>query len=246
MPISTGQLISPLAVADLPASIRQSGLRYAVNPGNLALLERCGIVLPPTLANAVLKRKVEFAAGRYCALQALRALGYDGQETLAIGQRRAPIWPDGFVGSISHGDGYALAVVALSQDWSGIGIDIECFLNHAAAQPLVPHLMSAAELAIGTVAGMSLERWLTLVFSSKESLFKALYPYVGRYFDFLDVEVSALQPGFGGLTLQLLTTLSPQCIKGNRYPIRAHYGDNNIVTLCLLSPAVLAPATIVE
>ncbi len=245
MLISTAQLISPPALADLPASIRQSGLRYAVNPGQLRLLEQSGIVLPPTLANAVLKRKVEFAAGRYCARQALRALGYDGQETLVIGQHRAPIWPDGFVGSISHGDGYALAVVASNQDWSGIGIDIERFLDHDAAQPLVPHLMNVAELAIGIAAGMSLEHWLTLVFSAKESLFKALYPYVGRYFNFLDVEVNALL-GLGGLTLQLLTTLSPHCIKGNCYPIRAHYGDNNIVTLCLLSSAVLAPTIIAK
>ncbi|AMP10777.1 4'-phosphopantetheinyl transferase superfamily protein [Collimonas arenae] len=207
--------------------------------GQLALLEQNGVVLPPGLANAVLKRKVEFAAGRYCAMQALKALGYGGRETLPIGQHRAPLWPDGFVGSISHGDGQALAVAAASRDWDGIGIDVERLLDHDAARPLVPYLMTTAELLIGSAAGMSLERWLTVVFSAKESLFKALYPYVGRYFDFLDAEVRALQPGGDGLTLQLATTLSPQCIKGSRYPIRINYFDNNIVTLCLLAPSGL-------
>lgn len=244
MPISAAQAASPLLFSDLPATIRQAGLHYLVNPGQLALLEQGGIVLPPGLANAVLKRKVEFAAGRCCAMQALQALGYGGRETLPIGQHRAPLWPEGFVGSISHGDGQALAVAAASRDWGGIGIDIERLLDHDAAQPLVPYLMTPAELDIGSAAGMSLERWLTVVFSAKESLFKALYPYVGRYFDFLDAEVCALQPARDALTLQLATTLSPQCSKGSRYPIRVNYLNNNIVTLCLLPPSSLAPATV--
>lgn len=237
MPISAAHIISSLAVPDVPASIRQSCLRYSVSAAQLALLEQGGIALPATLANAVLKRKVEFAAGRYCARHALRGLGYAGLETLPIGQHRAPVWPDGFVGSISHGDGHALAVAAASRDWGGIGIDIERCLDHDAAQPLVPYLMSTAEQAIGAATGMSVERWLTLVFSAKESLFKALYPRVGKYFDFLDAEVCALQPAQDGLTLRLLTTLSPQCIAGSRYTIQVSYFDNNIVTLCLLAPA---------
>src|SRR5690242_7832438 len=60
--------------------------------------------------NAVEKRIAEFCAGRHCAREALRALGRTPGAILAEG--RAPIWPDGVVGAITHCTGYCGAVVA--------------------------------------------------------------------------------------------------------------------------------------
>lgn len=217
----------------LPDSLSHAGMRYAVDAGQLAQLKAGGIILPDSLANAVLKRQVEFAAGRFCARQALQKLGYGGVATLPVGQHRAPVWPDGYLGSISHGDGQAMAVAARNQEWRALGIDIETLLSNEAAQPLVEHLMTAAELAIGVAAGITLERWLSLVFSAKESLFKALYPFVGRYFDFLDAEVCELDEPQAGLMLRLVSTLSSQCVKGSEYCIRYCYSTNNVATLCL-------------
>ncbi|WP_211470524.1 4'-phosphopantetheinyl transferase family protein [Collimonas humicola] len=226
-------LVTDAGLPLLPDSVSQAGLRYAVDGGQLADLKAAGIVLPASLANAVLKRQVEFAAGRLCALRALQKQGCAGAGTLAIGEHRAPLWPLGYIGSISHGDGLAVAVAAVSEEWHALGIDIETVLSREAAQPLVEHLMTAAEVAIGSSAGLALERWLSLVFSAKESLFKALYPFVGRYFDFLDVEVCELDEAQGSLMLRLLSSLSPQCVKGSQYCIRYRYSGDNIATLCL-------------
>ncbi len=62
---------------------------------------------------------------------------------------------------------------------------------------------------------------LTLVFSAKESLFKALYPSVNRYFDFLDVIVAVFKPktkerdnSTGILTLKLNTDLNTELHQG--------------------------------
>ncbi|HWX03622.1 4'-phosphopantetheinyl transferase family protein [Collimonas sp.] len=232
MPFSVDPMTASL-LPQLPDSVSQAGLRYVVDAAQLASLKAAGIVLPASLANAVLKRQVEFAAGRLCARLALHQQGYGGSETLAIGEHRAPLWPPGYIGSISHGDGQAVAVVAVNGAWRALGIDIESMLSREAAQPLVAHLMDAAEQAIGDAAGLPLERWLGLVFSAKESLFKALYPFVGRYFDFLDVEVCELDETQGSLMLRLLGSLSPQCVKGSEYCIRYRYSNNNIATLCL-------------
>lgn len=232
MPFSA-DLVTAAVLPQLPDSVSQAGLRYVVEPGQLADLKAAGIVLPASLATAVLKRQVEFAAGRLCARLALRQQGYGGSETLAIGEHRAPLWPPGYIGSISHGDGQAIAVAAASGEWRALGIDIETMLSREAAQPLVAHLMNTAEEVIGDTAGLPLERWLGLVFSAKESLFKALYPFVGRYFDFLDVEVCELDQAQGSLMLRLLSSLSPQCVKGSEYCIRYRYSNNNIATLCL-------------
>jgi enterobactin synthetase component D len=232
MPFSA-DLVTASVLPQLPDSVSQAGLPYVVDAGQLASLKAAGIVLPPSLATAVLKRQVEFAAGRFCARLALQRQGYTGTETLAIGEHRAPLWPPGYIGSISHGDGQAIAVAAASGAWRALGIDVESILSREAAQPLVAHLMDAAEQAIGDAAGLPLERWLGLVFSAKESLFKALYPFVGRYFDFLDVEVCELDEAQGSLMLRLLSSLSPQCVKGSEYCIHYRYSSNNISTLCL-------------
>jgi enterobactin synthetase component D len=227
-------VMSKTVLPAMPESICQASLRYTVDAGQLARLTGNGIVLPESLANAVLKRQVEFAAGRFCAREALQKLGCDSQATLAIGQHRAPLWPAGYLGSISHGDGLAIAVAAVAREWRGLGIDIERILSNEAAQPLVEHLMTASELAIGSSAGLTLEHWLSLVFSAKESLFKALYPFVGRYFDFLDAEVCELQEQQSCLMLRLVTNLSPSCVKGSLYCIRYSCFSNNVATLCLL------------
>src|SRR3569623_1114660 len=53
------------------------------------------------VAGAVAKRRVEFAAGRACARRALTRLGIR-DFVLKNGAARAPRWPRGVVGSISH------------------------------------------------------------------------------------------------------------------------------------------------
>ena len=225
--------LTEIVLPEMPESIFRAGLRYSVDAGQLDRLQASGIVLPDTLARAVLKRQVEFAAGRFCAREALQKLGHHSPATLAIGQHRAPLWPTGYLGSISHGDGLAIAVATSSREWRGLGIDIERILTNEAAQPLHEHLMKAPELAIGEAAGLSLGDWLSLVFSAKESLFKALYPFVGRYFDFLDAEVCELQEQQSSLTLRLAATLSPSCVKGSLYSIGYSCFSGNVATLCL-------------
>ena len=42
-----------------------------------------------------------------------------------MGEDRAPQWPHGIVGSITHGAGWAGVVVARQSEWRGLGLDIE-------------------------------------------------------------------------------------------------------------------------
>ncbi len=53
------------------------------------------------LIKAVPKRIHEFAGGRACARAALSQIGYGGVAVLR-GADRAPIWPAGATGSITH------------------------------------------------------------------------------------------------------------------------------------------------
>ena len=66
-------------------------------------------------------RLVDFAAGRACAHLAQKHLGLSAQPILR--NERAPVWPKGQCGSISHAKDWALAAVSTSL--RGIGVDVE-------------------------------------------------------------------------------------------------------------------------
>jgi 4'-phosphopantetheinyl transferase EntD len=79
--------------------------------------------LPDHLHRAVLKRQVEFLAGRVCAQQALEVLPGHKPGAIPPQPDRAPGWPPGIVGSITHTKGYAAALVALETHYQGLGVD---------------------------------------------------------------------------------------------------------------------------
>src|SRR4051812_26708965 len=77
-----------------------------------------------SIAHCAQKRIRDFAAGRDCAHRALEELGIAGFSILS-GSTREPLWPQSIVGSITHTEGYAAAVVARAQQVRSVGIDCE-------------------------------------------------------------------------------------------------------------------------
>jgi 4'-phosphopantetheinyl transferase EntD len=136
--------------------------------------------------NAVPRRKAEFAAGRTCSRQALRALGLPELPILR-GDDRQPLWPAGVVGSITHCDGYCAAAVAHAADFSAIGIDAE--IN----EPLPENVLRSVAFGDEIDWLQSLPRvgvcWDRLLFSIKEAVYKAWYPRGRRWLDFHQVNV---------------------------------------------------------
>src|SRR5580692_6347409 len=76
------------------------------------------------VARAMSKRVQEFAAGRVCARAALAQLGY-AAVALPMGEDRAPQWPAGATGSITHTNGFCAAVVAATAQIRALGLDAE-------------------------------------------------------------------------------------------------------------------------
>ncbi|MGO1838185.1 MAG: 4'-phosphopantetheinyl transferase family protein [Candidatus Microbacterium stercoravium] len=150
-------------------------------------------VLPPSeravVAGAVAQRRREFAAVRHAARRALSRLGRPAGVILP-GTDRAPRWPAGVVGSMTHCPGFRAAAVALDRDAASLGIDAE---PHAPLPDGVHDLILAgeeramlAELA-GERRGCAMDR---VLFSTKESIYKAWYPLTGRWLGFDDCEVT--------------------------------------------------------
>ncbi|KJF72848.1 4'-phosphopantetheinyl transferase family protein [Agrobacterium arsenijevicii] len=172
--------------------------------------------LPPQLLRAVPRRKAEFIAGRRCAAEAIRRL--IGRAAFpGMGEDRAPIWPEGVVGAISHSHGRAIALAGSSERFCGIGIDIERLLNEEEARDIAPQALTASERHS---LGNDIDPFMTgLIFSAKESLFKALYPSVKRFFFFEAAELSGYD-GAGSASLQLTADLGGKWRKGTEIPFR--------------------------
>ncbi|MCU1721346.1 4'-phosphopantetheinyl transferase [Pseudomonas sp. 5P_5.1_Bac1] len=180
----------------------------AFDPARLASddFQRAAIEQTPALQRSVAKRQAEYLAGRVCARAALQRL--DGRDYVpATGDDRAPIWPAGISGSITHGKGWAAAVVARSSDCAGLGLDQESLLDDERAERLAKEILTEAELLRLDPARVGLT--VTLTFSLKESLFKALYPLVLKRFYFEHAEVLEWNDA-GHARLRLLTDLSPE------------------------------------
>lgn len=147
--------------------------------------EAFDIVYPVHIARAVRQRKAEFLCGRLCARAALRELGLVGKQ-VAIGSMREPLWPKYIAGSIAHSKTIAAAVAVPLTHWHAVGIDVEEFVDIATLDILRGSVLSAQEWSYLCVAAVpaELKVLVTLVFSAKESFFKATCGMLKRYFDF--------------------------------------------------------------
>ena len=182
---------------------------------------------------AALKRQAEFLAARLCAREALRL--QTGYPSLPSQQdhSRAPAWPQYSCGSMSHSHSLCAAIVGDSQDWQGLGLDIEKPFAHARAQRLAKTLLTPDEYsAYSRLDDVTAAIYLTLVFSFKESLFKALNPLTGTYFGFYDAQVLDLEVAEQGhVRLRLCKDLSPQWRAGDELSGQFAFLQGSALTL---------------
>ena len=142
------------------------------------------------IANAVDKRRREFAAGRRAARMALVTMGHPSVH-LPIGENRAPIWPDGVVGSISHSDTICIAVTAPSRQIAAIGVDVED--DRLLSPELEPLICTPTEREwLARHPKHHRRRMGMLVFSAKEAAFKCQFALSHRMlgFDALEIHLS--------------------------------------------------------
>jgi len=129
------------------------------------------------LTRAVSNRRDEFRAGCVAARLALSRLGCEPSAIPAHGERD-PVWPRGFIGSIAHANGIALAIAAPSSGFRGVGIDLE------SAAPLEPRLLANVcrpdeSAQASAVAGLGIDH-AKLCFVAKQALLKAILPRRGK------------------------------------------------------------------
>lgn len=144
---------------------------------------------PEEMSRAVPARRREFTTVRWCARQALAGLGI-GPVPILRGERGAPRWPAGVVGSMTHCAGYRAAAVARDSDVRSVGIDAESHLPLPEGVldviALPTELRRLADLADAEPA----VHWDRLLFSTKEAVYKAWFPLTHRWLDFDQADIT--------------------------------------------------------
>lgn len=179
-----GRVIRSLSGGPVGVGVSASGEETILHPGETASLSiRSGS-----------PRASSFAIGRQAARKALAELGVGGA-VIPVGDGGQPIWPPGVVGSISHAGGLALALVADADSFRAVGVDLETERDVAGIEELV--LVPEERELLSGLEREERDFRLLEVFSIKETVYKAFYPELGRYFGFESARTTPLSSGDG-------------------------------------------------
>ncbi len=150
---------------------------------------------PERMATSTLfpARRRAWVGGRVALRRAIVLLGLDVPAVLPD-DRGAPVLPPGIVASISHKDRIAVALVARETTEARIGVDVEN--DVVPLSDISSHVLASDEIAeLRALDPDARAREVVLRFSAKESVYKALDPFVRRYVGFKEVSVSPLPAG---------------------------------------------------
>jgi enterobactin synthetase component D / holo-[acyl-carrier protein] synthase len=151
------------------------------------------------VSQAAAARRAEFATARHCARLAMRRLAVLDAPILR-GPKREPLWPAGIVGSITHCAGYRAAAVALAVDFLAIGIDAE---PHATLPEGVEARVTVAAEQNWMARAPTGVHWGRLIFSAKESVYKAWFPLAQCWLGFDEASIT-IDPAAGAFQARLL------------------------------------------
>jgi 4'-phosphopantetheinyl transferase EntD len=184
------------------------------------------------IANAVDKRRREFLAGRTYAREALAEFGLSPFPILA-GPSRAPRWPPGFVGSISHSNSVCAVIVARASEIWSIGLDVD------GDGPLDTELTSLV-CGSGDLRDQDQVQQLTgidpakLVFVAKEAFYKLYNPLTASFLEFSDVEIR-IDPVMQSFSAHLIEPSRPSFAGRRNIAGRFHSQAGTLIAVAVLA-----------
>lgn len=181
--------------------------------------------------NVAQKRVAEFTLGRTAARLALQELGLKNPPPVLQKAGREPSWPRGIVGSITHCGSWAMAAVARNKSLQGLGIDLEDV--EAVPHEEIADLVCRAAEREWVFRGGDSRLKFAMLFSAKESVYKALYPLCREFFDFQAVELTWF-PQRSLFRGQLCVNLNRMYRQGYAFEARCKQSANFVFTHVIL------------
>ena len=210
-------------VLTLPETI-QLHVEFSPSPVRVA---SWSMYLPSQMASASAKRRSEFLTGRYCAAQALAKIGSHPPQWLGRNTNGLPCWPEGWLGSISHSGSGGWAAVGSRASFAALGIDMEHIFSERTMLDIQSQIAHPTELEV--LSNLPSTKALTLLFSAKEALYKALYPRVEQFFDFSAARAISLQNNT--LVLRLSQHWGLGWTEGSYISVRYAFRNNHVYTI---------------
>ncbi|OLP62452.1 hypothetical protein BJF93_22590 [Xaviernesmea oryzae] len=147
-------------------------------------------------------------AARATARALLAAEGL-GEAFIGRAPTGAPVWPEGFVGSLAHDEAMAVAAIAPKARVRSLGIDVE------PAAPLEAEVAALVHIAEDVIDGVEAGLAARVLFSAKEAVYKACFPLDGIMLDYADITVDLRQTcaiTSTGRHTQLFVCLAPRLV----------------------------------
>jgi 4'-phosphopantetheinyl transferase EntD len=189
------------------------------NIGEYTLSDEEADILSP---RAVKKRRDEFLLGRAACHSSLKQVGITSPPPVLKGSFREPIWPKGYIGSITHSSDMAICAVCPESRANGIGVDIES-LEKDVSQGVFRMICNEEEIKEIRLYREGSQVMFKRFFSAKEAGFKAFFPHAREYIDYKEAVLSwdAEQECFHGILLKSA---------GDKYPAGSGFRvDSEIV-----------------
>ncbi|CAB3636067.1 hypothetical protein LMG26696_01653 [Achromobacter pulmonis] len=180
------------------------------------------------------RRQAEFEAGRRLAAALLQALDAPGTQVGVAGDR-SPIWPKGYVGSISHSRRLVAVAVARRREVRALGIDIEAIADARAVEAIESVCMRPEERGFDAGA-LTRAEFATLLFSAKEAFYKCMQPLTRVEFDFPDVTITRIDPAAQRLELRLLRAATPEFGPGHLFQCGYRSAQGHVYTALEIDP----------
>lgn len=146
-------------------------------------------------------RQPSFVAGRIALRKACEQLGQPIAGPILPDHRGTPLLPAHLSGSISHKRDLAIGMVSFSSHGT-LGVDLE---DYGPPRLSIAESVLRAEELAALEALPEARRWIAILvrFSIKESIYKALDPYVRRYVGFHEASVEPDLQGGARVALHL-------------------------------------------
>lgn len=189
-----------------------------------------GVLFPEEealIARAIQKRRKEFTAGRTCLRKALKRLGVPSAPILQS-KMRSPKVPRGYTATISHSGEFCAAAAMKKGEYESIGIDIE---EYSLLEPNIEKwiLVPSEQNMIKRLPNYSHVHWAKIIFSAKESFYKAYFQITEEYLDYLEAEF-AIEPESKSISCRLLKPPPVSDLEGRTFQGRYKIADGHIFT----------------
>ncbi len=178
------------------------------------------------------KRKNDFLGGRWCAQECFLNLKVDAE--IGMGDKGQPIWPQNYIGSITHSKDYALAVLAKTSEHKMLGCDLEKLVTEQRVNVIKKMTLTPSEVQL-VESSSEPQALATLIFSAKETLYKMLYPHCQSYINFHEGVFLEVDKENGRYEIELVSDKEELKPFVGKYRGEFDWLQDNIVTISYIS-----------